>query len=86
MSEIPKLLHESISKYVVNGFTIRVWRQEPIDASESRTKLKEDVTAIAQQPLNALDIAKAIATLENVNAVEVLNVDAMGSVIYVGWP
>ncbi len=80
------LLHESISKIVENGFTIRIWRQESLDQTASRTKLVEEVKFIANHAATALDIAKRIAALPNVNAVEVLNCDSMGSVIYVGWP
>ena len=77
---------ESMTKITLpNGYTVRVWRNE--------SKLEQhydnsDINSLALQnvDLTKSELTEALCKLPRVNAVEVLNSDGSGILIYPEWP
>lgn len=85
------ILRESMTKMTIIGVSptliIRIWRQETDDNLCMITARYELKTAVYKalesvQLLERLNVAKAILALPNVNAVEVLDLDGNGEVLY----
>lgn len=69
-----------------NEFTIRVWRQENAQWEINHEELRFIVrTRIEKLPTKSL-IAVSILAMDNVNAVEVIDRNGDGLVLYDGWP
>lgn len=82
-----KILRESMTRVVTSRFVIRVWRQEKLNARiVSRVCLLLDIRRIASGITDQVEIAKRILKLSNVNAVEVLDKQARGIILYADWP
>lgn len=79
---IEQMIRVSLPKY-----TIRVWRQQPNDY-EHVTQGITDVEALAHsnQELAPRALALTILAMPNVNAVEVLDWEQGGVVVYNDWP
>lgn len=76
------------------GWSMRVWREEPMDSNRSfepqRTLPDTDVIQTIQKFVSManspLEVAKAVVALERVNAVEIVDVTGAGEVLYKDWP
>ena len=79
---------ESMSKYSPLGLTIRVWRSEAELKSRYShndiVKLIDRLSDNRSTPLHTY--AQEIAKLPRINAVEVLDYDGHGVLIYPEWP
>jgi len=78
-----------MTKIVSPPWTIRVWRQEPLDYQQSvrNVDLRERaMNACVEVGGDAFFIAMEIMGLDRVNAVEVLDADGNGEVLYKDWP
>lgn len=78
---------ESMTKISLPKYTIRVWRDET-EEFEPLPGLYTDLHSVAQanQDLSPSKLAKKIAELPRVAAVEVLDWDSGGVVVYNNWP
>lgn len=79
------ILRESMTKMTVWRYVIRIWRQERDDNLENEpgaleTEVYKAVAAVEIR--HKLSIAKAILALPNINAVEVLDENGNGEVLY----
>lgn len=91
-----ELYYESMTKVIYQlhawyQLTIRCWRQEP-DYQDEKTDTQNttDIMAalkeIKKDEATKLSIAKHLIKLERMNAVEVLDQQQNGSLIYADWP
>lgn len=72
----------------VGSLRVRVWRQEEEDAvinNDDLRTLADDMT-VSCNFHDPLAVAKEIAKMPRVNAVEVVDSDKRGVVVYLGWP
>lgn len=86
----------SLSPYLsyATGWVMRVWRESHIDTDlrfdPGRTRPEDDILKtidrFVQMPVTPLELAKAILSLERVNAVEVIDMAGFGEVLYKDWP
>lgn len=86
----------SLAPYLsyATGWAMRVWREERIDADlrfdPGRTRPEDDILKtidrFVQMPVTQLELAKAVLSLERVNAVEVIDMAGFGEVLYKDWP
>lgn len=78
---------ESMTKISLPKYSVRVWRDEN-DSFEHLPGLYTDLHSVAQanQDSPPADLAKKIAALPRVAAVEVLDWDSGGVVVYNNWP
>lgn len=87
-----KRLVESMTRYHVDGWTVRIWRQEEVweCVDADRTDLIEAVTPLMDlrlsRSLTASQIVAAFIDLDRVNAVEVIDSGGDGFVVYNDWP
>lgn len=85
--EPPFACIESMTKIGLHNCTVRVWRKE-IKVLDSYDN--SDVVAFAEgyssTNYSTSDLAEAIARLPRVSAVEVLDIQGNGIVIYPEWP
>ena len=81
------MLVESMTRISLPKYTIRVWRQEAED-HEHTPGLYSDIESVARanETDKPVELAKKIAALPRVNAVEVLDWDLGGCVVYSDWP
>lgn len=78
-------LRESITGFTVPGCMIRIWRQEELEGPINTSELAETVRKMSKvRDLN--ELAKMIADLPGVNAVEVKDIYGSGIVLYNDWP
>lgn len=81
--------YESMTKLKVLGYTVRLWREEPdpseVDNSDIIRLGKELDDGIYVQPPSAGWIAEMFSTVKRSAAVEVLNQDGNGVLIYPDW-
>lgn len=75
-----------MTKVVLPQYTIRVWRQEELGVKVDHIELAGAVDCLADGCPTAEEAAEAILALERVNAVEVLDNDGHGTVLYKDWP
>jgi hypothetical protein len=84
------ILRESMTKVqtIMPYFTVRVWREEPLDAVVDHAELGLQIQAIAREGVDVTDVelAKKILALPRMNAVEVLKHNGNGTVLYRDWP
>jgi len=66
-------------------YRFRVWRQRTLHEDEGR---KEIIAAIKElmQDLPKLSLCKSILRIKGVNAVEVVDINGDGEVLYKDWP
>jgi hypothetical protein len=78
---------ESMNKVSLPRYTVRVWRQEESDY-EHKPGLYSDIEQVARanQWATISELAAKLAELPRVNAVEVLDWDLGGVVVYNDWP
>jgi len=78
---------ESMTKISLPKYTVRVWRDEG-DEYEHKPGLFTDLHSMAQanQDNPPAELAKKLAGLPSVAAVEVLDWDSGGVVVYNNWP
>lgn len=78
---------ESMTKISLPKYVVRVWRDQPQDY-EHLPGLYTDLHSVAQanQDASASTLAKSLAALPHVSAVEVLDWDSGGVVVYNNWP
>lgn len=81
------VLIESMTRISLPRYTIRVWRQQP-EEFQYNPGLFTDLESVARANEDdaPVELAKKIAALPNVNAVEVLDWDRGGVVVYNDWP
>lgn len=76
---------ESMTKIQVGSKIIRVWRNEPaLQASYNNSDLINLCHELSGFPIDS--VASVLAEAPRVNAVEVLNEDGSGVLIYPAWP
>lgn len=81
------VLIESMTRISLPRYTVRVWRQQPEDFTYSPGQFSDiESVARANEYDAPSELAKKIAALPNVNAVEVLDWDKGGVVVYNNWP
>lgn len=84
------ILRESMTKVqtIMPYFSVRVWREEPLDAEVDHEELAEQIKALARDgiDLTPVGLAKKILELPRMNAVEVLKHNGNGTVLYRDWP
>ena len=69
-----------------NGRVLRVWRdrtKEPLSSSYDDADI---VSTCIAQASNELGMITAVAKLKGVNAVELVDANGQGTVIYTAWP
>lgn len=78
---------ESMTKISLPKYTVRVWRDES-DEYQHQPGLFTDLHSLAKehQDSPAAELAKILAALPKVAAVEVLDWDSGGVVVYNNWP
>lgn len=82
-----KVLRESMTKFRLPDRTIRIWRQEQDAHQYSPVRpvvLQQAVCTSADTTID--DMALALVKLPGVNAVEVVDLDGNGVVLYADWP
>jgi uncharacterized protein YigA (DUF484 family) len=81
------ILVEQMIRVSLPKYTVRVWRQQT-EEYEHTTQGISDVEAVAHknQDLHPKALALSILLLPNVNAVEVLDWEKDGVVVYNDWP
>lgn len=81
------ILVESMSRIVLPKYLIRVWRQEN-EGYEHTPGLYTDLESVARanETDKPVELARKIIALPRVNAVEVLDWDLGGCVLYSEWP
>lgn len=81
------ILVEQMIRFSVPKYVIRVWRQQPEDYEHKPEGISDvELTAHSNQDLEPKALALKIIEMPNVNAVEVLNWEQVGVVIYNNWP
>lgn len=78
---------ESVTRISLPRYTVRVWREQE-DSYDHTPGLFTDIEAVAQanQDDSPADLARKIAGLPSVVAVEVLDWDHGGVMFYSEWP
>jgi hypothetical protein len=78
---------ESVIRISLSRYTIRVWRDESDDYEHTPGRFTDiESVARANEDEPPADLAKKIAALPNVVAVEVLDWDHGGVMFYADWP
>ena len=82
------ILVEQMIKVALPKYTIRVWRQQTEDFEHNPDGKVVDIESIAtkNQDLHPKALALSILLLPNVNAVEVVDQQHGGVVVYNDWP
>lgn len=79
------ILAESMTKLHWRGLAIRVWREET--SIESAPDNKDLVEAVENSPSKlGNELAASILRVDRVNAVEILDSNGNGIVLYRDWP
>lgn len=91
MTAASKLTWESMTYLTVGRFTVRVWRDEAEDIESDRRFSNGDLEDRALELTddncdNPVIIAREFCKLQRVAAVEVLDVNRNGCVVYRNWP
>ena len=91
-----ELYYESMTKVVFQlqpweQLVIRCWRQETDyqegkTDNENTTDVLRALKEISKEEANKLSIAKHLINLDRMNAVEVLDAQNSGPVVYKDWP
>lgn len=82
-----KALIESMTKLHVRGWTFRIWREEPkLEHVRSREELDAAFVHAASVESAAVAIAVRMFNIDRVNAVEFVDTNGNGTVIYKDWP
>ena len=86
-----KVLCESMTKFsVINGpssaWDVRVWREETGDARVDHAALKEQSIPLREPGDTGVQFARKVLALDRVNAVEVIDENGNGAVLYKDWP
>ena len=76
------------------GWSMRVWREEPLDSINNyvpgHNQIDHDIVLTLQRfiqhPVSPLDLSRAVLELERVNAVECVDLQGSGEVLYDDWP
>jgi len=80
------ILRESMTRIALEHITIRIWREEPLNAQPDNRDIMEKIKKIVSKPYNPLVLANQIIGFDRVNAVEVLDKNFQGEVLYRDWP
>lgn len=80
------ILKESMTRFTVHRFTIRIWREEPTPYEQVNNLDLFQAIACLTPEITEEKAARAILIVPRVNAVEVLNEDGNGVVLYRDWP
>lgn len=91
-----ELYYESMTKVIFqlqvwNQLTIRCWRQEPDykdeeTDSKNLSDIQNALKEIKKDEATKLSIANHLIKLERMNAVEVLDAQFSGPLVYKDWP
>lgn len=77
---------ESMTKVTTAKYIVRVWRDEDLSYQSSMSTQSEIENVVtANWDLSAVNLAKKIAEVPRVSAVEVLHLDGNGVVFYPDW-
>jgi hypothetical protein len=85
---------ESMTKLYLHDLTIRAWRQETEPESTETNYSKEVADLLVEKyesipeesPVSFSDIAKIFLEIERMNAIEIVNSQGDGVVVYKDWP
>lgn len=77
-----------MTRLVLPDLTIRIWREESNDTDViDNTDLKDDIgRLLLPGQVTLVQLAEKILTIERVNAVEVLDKNFQGIIVYRDWP
>ncbi len=77
-------VYESMTRVRVNGYAVRVWRDEPELAAGDNHDIVRALT-FAPRDAMAADLIRIVEMLPRVVAVEVLDADGNGILLYPDW-
>lgn len=81
-------IYESMTKLVLSRNVVRIWRTQPNAAEAYKVQL--DLVGrrgeFDKMPLDPPDLARWLLTLRDVSAVEIVDGEGQGCVIYADWP
>lgn len=80
------ILRESMTRAITMDFSVRVWREEAIDAEVDHRHLESIIQGLNLVGDTPIEFAKRLIGMSNVNAVEVLDKRGNGTVLYRDWP
>lgn len=92
--EKPKpILFESMTRFTeLPGLTVRCWREENDYNSDIETatyeEIRVEIDKLNENPhlLSRVGIATTLLNIDRMNAVEVLDINGDGCVVYKDWP
>lgn len=79
-------LRESMTRIALEHVTIRIWREEPLNAKVNNRDLWNHVKKLVGTAYNPLTLGAQILEFDRVSAVEILDKNSQGEVIYKNWP
>jgi hypothetical protein len=81
------VLIESIRRYSVGSWFVRVWRQQDkVTFGDSQPDVEKMIYWAGKEAWEGKELAENILELPNVNAVEVVDMYGAGVVLYKNWP
>ena len=69
-----------------NGRVLRVWRDRTKDLLAASYDDADIVSTCIANATNDTQLLSAVAKLKNVNAVELVDANGQGTVVYTAWP
>ena len=69
-----------------NGRVVRVWRDRTSEPLKASYQDEDIVTTCIAQAGNEVQMLAALAKLKGVNAVELVDANGHGTVVYSSWP
>jgi len=79
-------MYESMHKFVLGYFTVRVWREEESQESAYPRGALDPAMSSACDLEDRAAVSACFEKCERVTAVEVLDCDGCGGVVYIVWP
>ena len=83
---MPNLTYESMTRFLYGGFTIRVWKEESAESVRNPDPMFIGLLVGCKSNACPTDIAEIIIGSDGVAAVEVVDGEGDGTVIYKDWP
>jgi hypothetical protein len=78
-------VYESMTRVVHNGWTVRVWREERKFTVGPDQRVQEVATIAIDKWQDASLVVAALAAMERVAAIEILNPEGNGGLFYPDW-
>lgn len=83
------ILRESMTRIVLGNYTVRVWREEPdLVVEPSNEDLIREAEFFYRYDVGGrrMELLKRLLEFPRVNAVEVIDLNGDGDVVYRDWP